>query len=73
MVNRRSRRFAPGMVLDGGPLSYKSEQAPQRLSEEEEAATNRRIRRRSCNPRARWLPTASVGSTSSPARILTLI
>jgi hypothetical protein len=38
MINRRSRRFAPGMVLDGGPLSYKSKKAPQPLDEEEEAA-----------------------------------
>jgi hypothetical protein len=37
MINRRSRRFAPGMTLDGGPLSYRSKLAPQRLSEEEEA------------------------------------
>jgi hypothetical protein len=38
MINRRSRRFAPGMVLDGGPLSYESKKAPQPLDEEEEAA-----------------------------------
>jgi hypothetical protein len=38
MINRRSRRFAPGMTLDGGPLSYQSKLAPKPLSEEEEAA-----------------------------------
>ena len=38
IINRRSRRFAPGMTLDGGPLSYRSNLAPQPLSEEEEAA-----------------------------------
>jgi hypothetical protein len=38
MINRRSRRFAPGMRLEGGPLSYRSKLAPQPLTEEEEAA-----------------------------------
>jgi hypothetical protein len=38
MINRRSRRFAPGMTLDGGPLSYRSKLAPEPLTEEEEAA-----------------------------------
>lgn len=38
MINRRSRRFAPGMTLDGGPLSYQSKREPHPLSEEEEAA-----------------------------------
>jgi hypothetical protein len=38
MINRRSRRFAPRMTLEGGPLSYRSKLAPKPLSEEEEAA-----------------------------------
>jgi hypothetical protein len=38
MINRRSRRFAPGMTLDGGPLSYRSKLAPKPFGEEEEAA-----------------------------------
>jgi len=38
MLDRRSRRFAPGMTLDGGPLSFHSRLSPQALSEEEEAA-----------------------------------
>jgi hypothetical protein len=37
LIERRSRRFAPGMKLDGGPLSFESERAPQPLTEEEEA------------------------------------
>lgn len=35
---RRSRRFAPGMVLNGGPLAYRSSRPPQPLALEEEAA-----------------------------------
>ena len=38
LVHRRSRRFAPGMHLDGGPLTYRSARPPQPLSFEEEAA-----------------------------------
>ena len=35
---RRSRRFAKGMSMNGGPLEYASEEAPEPLSLEEEAA-----------------------------------
>jgi hypothetical protein len=35
---RRSRRFAKGASLDGGPLSYQSSQAPEPLTLDEEAA-----------------------------------
>ena len=35
---RRSRRFATGMTLNGGPLAYQSTRSPQSLSSEEEAA-----------------------------------
>jgi hypothetical protein len=38
LLNRRSRRFAKGMRLDGGPLAYASRAAPEPLSLEEEAA-----------------------------------
>lgn len=38
LIARRSRRFAPGMQLDGGPLSYASARPPQPLSLAEEAA-----------------------------------
>ena len=38
LLERRSRRFARGMHLDGGPLAYRSEQPPQPLSLDEEAA-----------------------------------
>jgi hypothetical protein len=38
MIDRRSRRFAPGMTLDGGPLSFQSRLSPEPLNEEEEAA-----------------------------------
>lgn len=38
LLRRRSRRFAPGMHLNGGPLAYASTQPPQPLSLEEEAA-----------------------------------
>jgi hypothetical protein len=37
LLRRRSRRFAKGMRLNGGPLSFTSTQDPQRLSLEEEA------------------------------------
>ena len=37
LLTRRSRRFGKGMHLDGGPLSFASEQQPQPLSLEEEA------------------------------------
>ncbi len=37
LIERRSRRFAPGMRLNGGPLAYESAKAPQPLSLEEEA------------------------------------
>ena len=36
--NRRSRRFGKGMRLEGGPLAYASEHAPQPLTAAEEAA-----------------------------------
>jgi hypothetical protein len=38
LLNRRSRRFAKGMHLNGGPLAYASAQPPQPLSLEAEAA-----------------------------------
>lgn len=38
LIERRSRRFAGGMSLNGGPLAYDSSRAPQPLSLEEEAA-----------------------------------
>jgi hypothetical protein len=37
IVNRRSRRFALGNELDGGPLSYRSAHEPVPLTAEEEA------------------------------------
>jgi hypothetical protein len=38
LIERRSRRFAPGMKLEGGPLSFESKRVPQPLTEEDEAA-----------------------------------
>jgi len=38
LIGRRSRRFAMGMKLNGGPLAYESARMPQPLSGEEEAA-----------------------------------
>jgi hypothetical protein len=38
LIRRRSRRFAAGMILNGGPLAYNSARPPQPLSGEEEAA-----------------------------------
>jgi hypothetical protein len=38
LINRRSRRFAAGSRLNGGPLAYASVEAPQPLSLAEEAA-----------------------------------
>jgi hypothetical protein len=38
LIERRSRRFGPGMRLNGGPLSYQSARPPQPLSLEEQAA-----------------------------------
>ena len=38
LISRRSRRFAKGMSLNGGPLAYESEKEPEPLSLEEEAA-----------------------------------
>lgn len=38
LIARRSRRFASGAQLNGGPLSYSSSDPPQSLSIEEEAA-----------------------------------
>jgi len=38
LIHRRSRRFATGMRLNGGPLAYESAEAAQPLSLEEEAA-----------------------------------
>ena len=35
IVRRRSRRFALGHDLDGGPLSYRSEHEPVPLSKDE--------------------------------------
>ena len=37
IANRRSRRFALGHDLDGGPLTYRSAHEPKPLTEEEEA------------------------------------
>jgi hypothetical protein len=37
LLHRRSRRFAKGMRLNGGPLTYQSTRPPQALSLEEEA------------------------------------
>lgn len=36
--SRRSRRFGPGMRIDGGPFAYESRRAPLPLTEPEEAA-----------------------------------
>jgi hypothetical protein len=38
LLERRSRRFGKGMTLPGGPLTYRSSQAPQPLSLDEESA-----------------------------------
>jgi hypothetical protein len=38
LTHRRSRRFAAGMKLNGGPLAYESTRPPQPLSIAEEAA-----------------------------------
>jgi hypothetical protein len=38
LIDRRSRRFAAGAQLNGGPLAYTSAVSPQPLSVEEEAA-----------------------------------
>jgi hypothetical protein len=38
LLRRRSRRFAPGMTLDGGPLAYASQQPPAPLTLDEQAA-----------------------------------
>lgn len=38
LTHRRSRRFAAGMKLNGGPLAYESMRPPQPLTTEEEAA-----------------------------------
>ena len=38
LIERRSRRFAPGMRLNGGPLAYASARQPEPLTLEEEAA-----------------------------------
>jgi hypothetical protein len=38
LIGRRSRRFAPGMTLDGGPLTYASERQPAPLTLDEQAA-----------------------------------
>jgi hypothetical protein len=38
LLRRRSRRFARGMTLNGGPLAYTSESSPEPLTAEEEAA-----------------------------------
>jgi hypothetical protein len=38
MLARRSRRFASGMNLPSGPLTFRSRRAPNPLGEEEEAA-----------------------------------
>ncbi len=37
MIERRSRRFARGLHLDGGPLTYRSSSQPSPLSKNEEA------------------------------------
>jgi hypothetical protein len=38
LIERRSRRFAKGLSLNGGPLAYASARPPQPLSLEEQAA-----------------------------------
>jgi hypothetical protein len=38
LISRRSRRFARGMSMNGGPLQYESTREPEPLSLEEEAA-----------------------------------
>lgn len=38
LIERRSRRFARGLRLNGGPLAYRSRQAPSPLAPEEQAA-----------------------------------
>ena len=38
LLGRRSRRFAPGMFLDGGPLTYASTRPPAPLTLDEQAA-----------------------------------
>ena len=38
LISRRSRRFAKGMAMNGGPLAYESGREPEPLSLEEEAA-----------------------------------
>jgi hypothetical protein len=38
LISRRSRRFARGMSMNGGPLAYESAREPEPLSLEEEAA-----------------------------------
>jgi hypothetical protein len=38
LLYRRSRRFAPGMRLNGGPLEYASAREPESLNSEEEAS-----------------------------------
>jgi hypothetical protein len=38
LIRRRSRRFAKGLRLNGGPLAYTSAQSPKPLSMDEEAA-----------------------------------
>ena len=38
LLGRRSRRFSPGMDLDGGPLSYASARPPAPLTLDEQAA-----------------------------------
>ena len=38
LANRRSRRFAKGASLDGGPLAFRSVAAPEPLTREEEAS-----------------------------------
>jgi hypothetical protein len=45
LASRRSRRFARGMKLNGGPLAYASREAPEPLSQEEEAAQRARASR----------------------------
>src|SRR5262245_39447092 len=38
LIERRSRRFARGLTLNGGPLAYASQQPPRPLTLAEEAA-----------------------------------
>lgn len=38
LLRRRSRRFAPGLRLDGGPLAYASELSPAPLTVDQQAA-----------------------------------